>query len=110
MLNILENSGTSADENFIGLKENSSKMSWCSYSSVSGIPYCPAQWPSASKQNQYPNHIWSSTAYKAYYAWRLDGTSWALNGFCATTNTNGNTHFGSVRCCFGFRIKIAKAV
>ncbi len=89
----------------------------CNRSSVSGIPYCPSQYPSTSKQNQHPAFVWTSTAYtssnctdsgKAYRTYYLNGTSWSLSGFCATTTVDsywvpGYTEFGSVRCSFGFR-------
>ncbi len=88
----------------------------CSNSSVSGTPYCPWQNISASKQNQNPYHLWSSTPYtdttncadggRAYVAYNLNEGLWRWNRFCATTiASNGYTHFGSVRCCFGFRKK-----
>ncbi len=82
----------------------------CSASSVSGIPLCPWQSISASKQVHAAYLIWSSTAYtdnncadsgKAYYTSKLDGTSLTRNGLCATTRADsyaGYTNFGSVRC------------
>ena len=78
----------------------------------SATPYCPAQNHSASKQWHGPYHMWSSTTYTstnctdgglAYRTYYLDGASWYLSGFCATTDTSGNTSYGSVRCSFGFR-------
>ncbi len=101
---------------FVGRTIAAGGLGGCSHSSVSGVPYCPAQDVSASKQSQWPSHIWTSTPYtdstyctdggKAYYAWYLDGTSWAINGFCATTLSStsgapGYTYFGSVRCVLG---------
>lgn len=88
-------------------------MYQCSITSTSGVPYCPAQQGSAaSKQGLHAAYIWSSTACtstyctdggKAYRTWLLDGKSWVLSGFCATTwASTGDTYFGSVRC--GFRI------
>ena len=69
--------------------------------------YCPNQYISTSKQNQYPSYIWTSTTYTdtskcsggvVYHTYGLNGSSMNLGWFCATTNTNGNTSFGSVRC------------
>ncbi len=87
---------------------------------MSGIPYCPHQPISASKQDQWPNHLWTSTTYSnsnctgsaAYYAYGLNGTSWNLGGFCTTTIVSthtyaGYTSFGSVRFRFGFRIALS---
>lgn len=83
---------------------------------MSGVPLCPWQNVAASKQNQNPYHIWSSTPYTssnctdsgaAYYTRYLDGTTCARSGLCATTradNYAGYTHFGSVRFSFGFRM------
>ena len=95
--------------------------SWCSNSSVSGIPYCPVQYISASKQSQWPSIIWTSTAFtlsnctssSAYYAWRLEGSAWRSDWFCATTTVDtysipGYTYFGSVRSGSGFRIVYRK--
>ena len=95
------------------------QQSGCSRTSVSGVPYCPDQHPSASKQSQYPSFVWTSTTYSnsvcsgsaAYYTYGLNGTSMKLGTFCATTysSTNslpGYTTFGSVRCRFGFRMKL----
>ncbi len=89
----------------------------CSYSSVSGTPYCP--WQGPSKQDRRPDHIWSSTTFTnsnctggtTYRARYLDGSSWGLGWFCATTLASthsraGYTEFGSVRCCFGFRVQV----
>ncbi len=89
--------------------------------SAGNVPYCPSQGISASKQRQYPNHLWSSTTYidtskcsgggLTYHIWYLDGSSMKLGWFCDTTyaSTNatapGYTTFGSVRFRFGFRIK-----
>ncbi len=76
-----------------------------SYAGVSGTPYCPIQWLSASMQGQHPAWVWSSTPYtasdctggSAYLTYGLNGTSMGLGWFCLTTYTNGYTSFGSVR-------------
>ncbi len=76
---------------------------------VQRIPCCPRQEFSASKQIHAAYHVWSLSPYSnsacsgsVICAYGLDGTNWYPYGLCATTKTDGYTHFGSVRC--GFRI------
>ncbi len=99
---------------FVGGTVASGNLGGCNHSSVTGTPHCPEQWLSASKQGWFPQHLWSSTAYTgdpnctggaAYRTHALNGTSWYLSWFCASTDAReswlGLTHFGSVRCVLG---------
>ena len=87
-------------------------------------PYCPYQNISASKQWQGPSYVWTSTPYtrsdcseqSAYYAHNLNGSSWALNSFCAVLRvaqpgegeSYTHTHFGSVRCVLVLECKVQR--